>query len=233
MEKRLIRQQSIKEQVLKSQLVALRAQMNPHFLYNVLNTVQGLVYSNRKTEAGSLLGNFSDLMRKMLQSSDKQILSVADEVENLRLYLELEKARFDEGFSYSIEIEHIPDPSFVFIPSMLVQPFAENSVKHGLMHKRGSKKLIVRFSKTAEGIRVSIDDNGIGRLRSEEINQRIHNKPAAFATLALEERMALFNRLYKRKIQIEMIDKIGPDGQAEGTLVLLLIPEYQSGGDPS
>jgi len=231
--KRLIRQQSIKEQVLKSQMVALRAQMNPHFLYNVLNTVQGLVYGNRKTEASSLLGNFSDLMRKMLHSSDKQLLALSDEVENLRLYLELEKARFDEGFSYQIETEQIEDTSAIYIPSMLVQPFAENSVKHGLMHKKGSKKLTIRFSKTTEGIMVSIDDNGIGRLRSEEINQRIHNKPAAFATVAMQERMELFNRLYNRKIHIEVIDKTGADGLPNGTLVLLRIPDYSSEGEPA
>jgi ligand-binding sensor domain-containing protein len=230
--KRLIRQQSIREQVLKSQLVALRAQMNPHFLYNVLNTVQGLVYGNRKTEAGSLLGNFSDLMRKTLQSSDKQLLSLADEIENLRLYLELVKVRFEEGFSYEIEMNHIEDASAIFIPSMLMQPFVENSVKHGLMHKKGGKKLSIRFSRTQDGIMVTIDDNGIGRQRAAEINQRIHNKPTGFATIATGERVQLFNRLYHRKIKIDVFDKTGTTGQAEGTLVVLLIPDYRSAGDP-
>jgi ligand-binding sensor domain-containing protein len=228
--KRVLGRQSIKEQLLKSQLVALRAQMNPHFLYNVLNTVQGLVYGNRKTEAGVLLGNFSDLMRKVLQSSDKQLLSLADEIENLQLYLELEKARFDEGFSYSIQMINLHDISGIYIPSLLLQPFAENAVKHGLMHKRGTKKLDIRFEKTPDGLAVTIDDDGIGRQRSIEINQRKRNKPTGFATIALNERMELFNRLYSKKIICEITDKIGTDNQPAGTSIQLIIPDY--GSDP-
>ncbi len=227
----LLKKQTVREQLLKSQLVAIRAQMNPHFLYNVLNTVQGLVYGNRKTEAGTLLGNFSDLMRKILQSSDKQFLSLKDEMENLRLYLELEKARFDEGFSYTIEIGGIKDVSEMYIPSLLLQPFAENAVKHGLMHKQGSKELEIRFEKEAEVLKVTIDDNGIGRERAERINARNKNKPAGFATLALYERMALFNRLYKKKINCVITDKKDENGNAMGTLTQLWIPDYSQNLD--
>ncbi|MES2331590.1 MAG: histidine kinase [Bacteroidota bacterium] len=224
--KSLLRRQKIKEQLLKSQLVALRAQMNPHFLYNVLNTVQGLVYGNRKTEAGELLGNFSDLMRKTLHASDKQLLPLKDEIENIRLYLELEKARFDEGFSYKIDIANIDDLSSIYIPSLMLQPFAENSVKHGLMHKQGNKKVEILFEKHADGLTVIIDDNGIGRLHSMEINQRSHNKPFSFATVALNERMSLFNRLYKQKITCRIIDKIDERQESLGTRIELFIPDY-------
>ncbi len=229
--KRLLKRQTLKEQLLKSQLVALRAQMNPHFLYNVLNTVQGLVYGNRKTEAGALLGNFSDLMRKILQASDKQLLTLRDEIENLRLYLELEKARFNEGFSYTIEIVNIEDSSAIYIPTLLLQPYAENAVKHGLLHTRGIKKLTIRFEKTSEGVLVTIDDNGIGRQHSMEINQRKKNKPPAFATIALNERMVLFNRLYKKKIICEITDKLGEDQKPAGTMIQLLIPDYSNDPD--
>jgi hypothetical protein len=226
--KSLMRRQMIKEQLLKSQLVALRSQMNPHFLYNVLNTVQGLVYGNRKTEAGELLGNFSDLMRKTLQASDKQLLPLLDEIENLRLYLELEKARFDEGFSYDIDVRNIENLSSIYIPSLMLQPFAENSVKHGLMHKQGSKKVEIVFEKQENGIMVVIDDNGIGRLNSMEINQRSHTKPFSFATAALNERMDLFNRLHKYKITCRIIDKIDEKQQSLGTRIELFIPDYSN-----
>jgi ligand-binding sensor domain-containing protein len=222
----LLNRQVIKEQVLKSQLVALRAQMNPHFLYNVLNTVQGLVYGNRKTEAGELLGNFSDLMRKTLQASDKQLLTLRDEIENIRLYLELEKARFDEGFTYTIDIIGIEDLTQVYVPSLMLQPFVENAVKHGLMHKAGEKKVEIVFEKEANGIRVVIDDNGIGRIHSMEINQRSQNKPFSFATEALNERMNLFNRLYPQKIFCRIVDKTDMQQQPQGTRVELLIPDY-------
>ncbi len=225
---RLLNSQLIKEKLLKSQLVALRAQMNPHFLYNVLNTVQGLVYGNRKTEAGELLGNFSDLMRKTLQASDKQVLSLKDEIENIRLYLELEKARFDQGFTYQIKIDNITDLSEIYIPSLLLQPFAENSVKHGLMHKRGEKRLEIRFEKVVEGLIIIIDDNGIGRTRSMEINKRSKSKPTSFATAALTERMELFNQLYRQKITCEIEDKADNTGQSLGTRVKLFIPDYSN-----
>lgn len=224
----LINRQAIREKLLKSQLVALRAQMNPHFLYNVLNTVQGLVYGNRKTEAGELLGNFSDLMRKTLQASDKQLLPLKDEIENIRLYLELEKARFDEGFEYHIDVVNIDDLSKIAIPSLLLQPFAENAVKHGLMHKLGAKKLDIRFEQMGEGLSVIIDDNGIGRAQSMEINKRSQGKPFSFATAALTERMDLFNRLYKQKISCEIVDKTDEMGKSNGTIIILFIPDYSS-----
>lgn len=228
--KNVLQRQLVREQVLKSQLVALRAQMNPHFLYNVLNTVQGLVYGNRKTEAGELLGNFSDLMRKTLQASDRQFLTVKDEIENLRLYLELEKARFDEGFHFSIEVRNIADLSSVYIPSLLLQPFAENSVKHGLMHKKGRKNVQIVFKGSEEGLSVVIEDNGIGRAQSMEINKRSKNKPFSFATAAISERIHLFNRLYRQQIRIDITDMEDEHRQPAGTRVEIFIPYY--GADP-
>jgi LytS/YehU family sensor histidine kinase len=200
--------------------------MNPHFLYNVLNTVQGLVYDNRKAEAGNLLGNFSDLMRKTLESSEKQMHTVRDEMENLRLYLELEKARFNEDFSYSIHFTGNTDPAQLMIPSLLLQPLAENAVKHGLLHKQGAKMLDIGFTRLESGFRVIIEDNGIGRKQSMIINARNQKKPASFATRALEDRIALFNRLYEQQIVYEVMDKADETGRAAGTRIELIIPEY-------
>jgi hypothetical protein len=227
-EMNLLKRQTIKEQLLKSQLVALRAQMNPHFLYNVLNTVQGLVYGNRKAEAGALLGNFSDLMRKTLHASDKQLLPLKDEIENIRLYLELEKARFDERFEYHIGVINIDDLFAIQVPSLLLQPFIENAVKHGLMHKRGMKRVDIKFERTAESLIVTIEDNGIGRQQSMEINQRTKSKPSSFATVAINERMDLFNSLYKRKITYDIIDKTDEQEHPIGTKVVLYIPDYSN-----
>lgn len=229
--KQLLQKQSVKELLLRSQLTALRAQMTPHFLYNVLNTVQGLVYGNRKAEASALLGNFSDLMRKNLQSSDKQFLSLSEEIENLRLYLELEKARFDKGFSFDISVQGIQDLDAAYIPSMLLQPFAENSVKHGLLHKDGPKKLQIIFEPLEEGIRILIEDNGIGRKRAGEINSRNRNKPASFATGALGERMVLFSNLYNREISYTVTDLEDENGEPSGTRVTVIMPFYET--DPS
>ncbi len=224
--KRILIQQTLKEQLFKSQLVALRSQMNPHFLYNVLNTVQGLLYDNRKTEAGTLLGNFSDLMRKILKASDTQLQTLQEEVENLNLYLQLEKARFDTDFNYSIQTNLTEDASSIYIPSLMLQPFVENAVKHGLMHKHGLKELFIIFDQIEGGLKVVIEDNGIGRKHSEIINSRNKSKPSSFATKAIEERIQLFNRLYKQKITYTVIDKTDEGNLPIGTLVSIFIPDY-------
>lgn len=225
--KRLMIRQGLKERLFKSQLVAIRSQMNPHFIYNVLNTVQGLLYDNRKTEVGNLLGNFSDLMRKTLQASDQQLQSLREEIENISLYLELEKARFDKDFEYVIEVNLIDDPSDLIIPSMLLQPFAENAVKHGLMHKSGKKLLNIKFVQTEDGLNVYVEDNGIGRKHSMQINQRNKNKPQSFATKAIAERIELFNRLYKLKITQKVVDKYDNQNNPMGTSIHLFIPKYE------
>lgn len=224
--KRVLKQQILKEQLYKSQLVAIRSQMNPHFMYNVLNTAQGLLYDNRKNEVGNLLGNFSDLMRKTLQSSERQLQNLPEEIENLRLYLELEKARFDQDFIFTIHQNIDIDLSAIYIPSLLLQPFAENAVKHGLMHKNGMKQLSISFEKLNTGIKVLIEDNGIGRKQSMLINQRNKSKPKSFATKAIAERIQLFNRLYKNKIEYTVIDKVDDAKHATGTLIVLVIPDY-------
>jgi hypothetical protein len=225
--KRLLTRETLREQLFKSQLVALRSQMNPHFLYNVLNTVHGLVYDNKKIEAGNLLGNFSDLMRKTLESSDKQLQTLKDETENLKLYLELEKARFDDNdFSFDIHTNLTEDLASVFIPSLLLQPLAENAVKHGLMHKQGHKQLTISFDAANNGMLVTIDDNGIGRKQSMAINARNKNKPQSFATKALNERVTLFNKLYRVPISYTVTDKVDSNEYPSGTRVELLIPYY-------
>lgn len=225
--KRLMLRQGLKERLFKSQLVAIRSQMNPHFIYNVLNTVQGLLYDNRKTEVGNLLGNFSDLMRKTLQASDQQLQSLREEIENITLYLELEKARFDKDFEYTIETNLIDDSSDLIIPSMLLQPFAENAVKHGLMHKSGKKLLTIKFVQSDTGLNVYIEDNGIGRKQSMQINQRNKNKPQSFATKAITERIELFNRLYKLKITQKVVDNFDEHNNSIGTAIHLFIPKYE------
>ncbi len=226
--KRLMVRQGLKERLFKSQLVAIRSQMNPHFIYNVLNTVQGLLYDNRKTEVGNLLGNFSDLMRKTLQASDRQLQTLKEEIENISLYLELEKARFDKNFEFHIQLDLKDDASDIIIPSMLIQPFAENAVKHGLMHKNGKKILTLTFVQNTGGLNVYIEDNGIGRKQSFQINQRNKNKPKSFATKAIAERIELFNRLYKQKITHHVEDLFDDHFNGSGTLIHMYIPNYNN-----
>lgn len=210
--------QQAKENLLQSKLTAIRSQMNPHFLYNVLNTVQGLVYSNKKAEATEMLGNFSDLMRKTLQESDKTEIVLSDEIESLQLYLELEKKRFEKDFEFTIGIDESIDITDIYIPSMFIQPFAENAIKHGLLHKEGSKKLIITIAQQKNNLLVSIDDNGVGRKQSAIINQNKKIQSTGFAIKGVEDRMTIYNAMNKEKIEMEIIDK------EVGTMVKLVLP---------
>lgn len=212
------RKQQAKENLLQSKLTAIRSQMNPHFLYNVLNTVQGLVYSNKKSEAAEMLGNFSDLMRKTLQESDKTEIVLSDEIESLKLYLTLEKKRFDSDFEFAININESIDITDIHIPSMFIQPFAENATKHGLLHKDGLKKLVISIEQQENSLLINIDDNGIGRKQSSIINQNKKVKSTGFAIKGVEERISIYNEMNTRKISFEIIDK------EEGTLIKLNLP---------
>ena len=204
---------------------ALRSQMNPHFIFNALNTIQGFVYFNDKKSASNYLGKFSQLIRKILDSSNKQTITLGEEIENLQLYTDIEKARYGENFNVTINIDPALDQEYILIPPMLIQPYVENSIKHGVFHKQGDKILSIRISKAEdqEVIEVVIDDNGIGRERSKEINKSrvAHN---SFATAANEKRIDLINQTFDKKTKLKIIDKVNIDGSPAGTKVIITIP---------
>jgi anti-sigma regulatory factor (Ser/Thr protein kinase) len=225
-EKRTRARQLIKEKLALSQLTALRSQMNPHFLFNVLNSVQGLIYANKKTDATEYLGKFSDLMRSTLEMSNKKVISLAEEMEMLKVYIELESGRFEEGFEYELLVEPNVNEQEIKIPTMIVQPFVENAIKHGLMHKKGPKKLLVRCRRSSEHpehIVLEIEDNGIGRHAANELNKS-RLKHNSFATKAIDSRIHLLNQSLTQHIKIEWEDKVSAAGQPKGTLVRIIIP---------
>lgn len=222
-ELRTRKSEELKEQLALSQLTALRAQMNPHFIFNVLNAVQGLIYSNQKSRASDYLGKFSDLMRKILDTSDKNEVTIEKEFETIDLYVSLEKARFDDDFEYRITFPENEDLSNYTIPSMIIQPFVENAIKHGLMHKVGHKMLDIRVELLEDVWCFTIDDNGIGRKASEKINQKI-KKHISFATKAIDNRVKLINKIAEITIDIEVIDKKMLTDESLGTRIKIYIP---------
>ena len=217
------RSEELKEQLALSQLTALRAQMNPHFIFNVLNAVQGLIYSNQKSKASDYLGKFSDLMRKILDTSDKNEVTIEKEFETIDLYVSLEKARFEDDFEYNIAFPENIDLSNYTIPSMIIQPFVENAIKHGLMHKMGHKMLDIRVELLEDVWCFTIDDNGIGRKASEIINQKI-KKHISFATKAIDNRVKLISKIAEITIDIEIIDKKTSTDDSSGTRIKIYIP---------
>lgn len=219
------KKQLIKEQLAMSQLTALRSQMNPHFMFNVLNAVQGLIYSNQKTKANEYLGSFSDLMRKTLGVSDKKEISIAEELETIQLYVELEKARFDnKDFEAFYHLPEQLDLSLYLIPTLIIQPFVENAIKHGLLHKSGSKILQMTVEQRTDDYWVIvIEDNGIGRQESAKINQQIR-KHQPFATRATSHRIQLINKISVKPIKIQTEDLMNSFQKPCGTRVTIWIP---------
>ncbi|ESU29561.1 hypothetical protein FLJC2902T_00260 [Flavobacterium limnosediminis JC2902] len=208
----------------QSKLKAVKSQMNPHFFYNALNTIQSYILSNDKKQAVNYLSKFSSLTRTILEMTEKENVTVAEEVKTLRLYLDIEKARFEDDFNYEIIVGDNVDSESIKIPSMLLQPYIENAVKHGLLHKHGEKLLHIIFEKTNDILKISIDDNGIGRKKSAELNAVKNKNHKSFATKAIQSRVELLNQYTQKNISIDYIDKVNQENQPEGTTVIFTIP---------
>jgi LytS/YehU family sensor histidine kinase len=215
---------TLENKATQSKLTAIKSQMNPHFFFNALNTVQSFILSNEKKEAIGFLNKFSTLTRNILELTEKEFISIDNEIKTLSLYLDIEKERFDHDFGYEINVENNIDTENIKIPSMLLQPFVENAVKHGLLHKQGTKVLIISFGQKDNFIHIHIEDNGIGRKKSHEINQQRNKTHQSFATNAIDERIALLNNNKKEKITLEYIDKDLDHEETTGTIVQLKIP---------
>jgi LytS/YehU family sensor histidine kinase len=198
--------------------------MNPHFIFNALNTIQSYIYLNEKDNAILYLVKFSDLTRMILEMSNHEKISLADEIKTLMLYLDLEKMRFEDTLFFDVFIAENIVADNIKIPSMLIQPYVENAVKHGLLHKKDDRKLFIRFTHEDDILTVEIDDNGIGRKKSQLINAARKNKHESFSTIANQKRLELLNLGFNDHIGIEIIDKSDEKKQASGTKVILRIP---------
>ncbi|MBP9793097.1 MAG: histidine kinase, partial [Flavobacterium sp.] len=158
-----------------------------------------------------------------LQHSQEDAVSVQDEIETLNLYLKLEAIRFDDDFEFTIQCDNQIDKELTYIPSFLLQPFVENAIKHGLLHRLGAKKLTILFTKQSNFTLIcEIEDNGIGRAASSQIN--IKRKHQSFATKASQNRLDLLNQSTSEKIDLQIIDLYDSDNIASGTKVILSIP---------
>ena len=208
----------------QSKLKAIKSQMNPHFFYNALNTIQSYILANDKKQAVSYLSKFSVLTRTILEMSEKEFIALPEEIKTITVYLDIEKARFDGDFDFEINCGDTLNNEDVKIPTMLLQPYLENAIKHGLLHKVGAKKLDITFQKDHNVLTVTIDDNGIGRKKSEELNKIKHDKHQSFATNAIQNRIELLNQNKQKRISIRYVDKVSVSDHALGTTVIIAIP---------
>jgi hypothetical protein len=203
---------------------ALKAQMNPHFLFNVLNSIKGYIYENDKKNASRYLSDFSSLVRKVLELSSVTDVPLEQEIETLKLYIELESMLLQSDFSYAVLVDEDVDISGVQIPTLLLQPYVENAFKHGLRHKTGSKKLLIKISinNAKDVLTIDITDDGIGRAASELINNQNGFKHKSFALSAIEKRIQLLNFEKRDLVGVEIIDNF-EKGQPTGTSIIIRI----------
>ncbi len=206
-----------------STLSGIKSQMNPHFLFNALNTIQSYIYLNDKKTASDYLVKFSELTRLILENSNKETIFLSEELKAIKLYLELEKMRFEENFNYVIDSDTIK-PETIKIPSMLIQPYLENAIKHGLLHKEGAKLLQLKFQKINNELLIVIQDNGIGIEASKSINSQRNKGHQSFANLANKKRIELLNQLNNQSIGLETETLYNSKQQVEGTKVSIRIP---------
>lgn len=213
------------EQMLKrlaeSSLISLKAQMNPHFLFNAMNSIQFLILTNKKNEAYQYLTELSNLVRENLRMSNTSFVHLEDELKLVKKYLDLEKLRFEETLNYNITVNL--DDTDISIPSMIIQPFIENAIKHGLLHKKNNRLINIDFFKENDFIKCIIVDNGIGRTASTKMYQKREHK--SFSTNAIKKRFSILQEYYQINISFKYED-LYENNKATGTKVTIKIPFY-------
>ena len=207
----------------ESELKALKSQMNPHFIFNALTSIQDQFMFGDKIIANEQMGNFTYLTRQILSVSGKKQILLSTEIDILSKYLELEKMRFKTDFEYEINLKGNIDEDYHEIPPMLVQPFVENSIKHGLLHKSGLKKVSVDFEldTNEECMICTIIDNGIGREKSAEIKTRNETTHQSFSTESIVQRLEIWNKSTKNPVIYT--DLFNSNGEIIGTKVTIII----------
>jgi two-component system LytT family sensor kinase len=203
---------------------SLQGQMNPHFIFNALNSVNHYVSQNDERAANKYLSDFSKLMRSVMDTSKHDLIVLSEELEILRLYLQLEHSRFKEKFEYSFTIDDDIDVSEFKVPPMIIQPYIENAIWHGLRYIDGKGLLNIYFSKNTNGLLVTITDNGIGRKKSLEIKTRNQKMQQSTGMENIANRIRIMNELFKTEIRAEVSDAF-PKADNPGTKVNLFIPK--------
>lgn len=215
-----IKQQQTELERTDSELKAIKAQMNPHFIFNALNSIQEMFFIGDKRLANEHLGKFSQLTRQILKASGRQFVTLSEEIDMLNKYLELEGLRFESDFTFSITLNNNDAADDILLPPMLVQPYVENAIRHGLLHKQGNKNVSIDFdfNEGAALLTCTITDNGIGREAADAINKSRKQLHDSFSTSANARRLELLNQHRNDKIGVRYEDA------SAGTRVVITIP---------
>lgn len=212
------------KKVAEVEMTALRAQMNPHFLFNCLNSINKYVLMNDRDAASEYLSSFAKLIRLILDNSKQDSITLENELEALALYIEMEALRFENLFEYKIDIAEDIMPQDVYVPPLLFQPFVENAIWHGLMHKDGPGLIKVTVQTEINRLIVCIEDNGVGRAKAKEYEAGQTLKRKSHGMQITGERISILNKLNNSDAVVEIIDLVDEHGNATGTSVRITLP---------
>lgn len=218
-QKKAIEKLTTEKKIAELEMQALKAQINPHFVFNCLNSIKGFIYEKDYRQADKYLDKFSDLLRSTMDNADAAIISMEEEIKYLDTYLQLEKLRFADKFDYTITVTDNINKAKSFVPAMLLQPYVENAIRHGVRYLEDRKgKITVAVSQKEGYVYCEIDDNGVGRTKAAALKSAMHIEYQSRGMQLSKRRAELYN------IEQTVIDKTGARGEAAGTTIVLKIP---------
>jgi ligand-binding sensor domain-containing protein len=214
---------SLEAALADSERKALRLQMNPHFVFNALDAISGFIFNNEPKEAVRYLTSFAKLMRLTLESSRESVVPLFNELQLLKNYIELEELRFNHSFTHMINVAEEIDTYETNIPPMLLQPFVENAILHGLRNREGDGGfLLIDFKRVDNRLLVTIEDNGVGRQKTAELNAK--RGKTSLATSITAERIDLLSKSLGQPVSLTILDLTNESGQPSGTRVTISFP---------
>ena len=213
----------LQQQAVELEMQALRAQMNPHFIFNCLSSINRIILKNESKTASDYLTRFSRLIRMVLINSQKPMIPLEDELQMLRLYLDMERLRFKDSFDYVISFTNDIDAGAILVPPLLFQPFCENAVWHGLMQKEGQGNLSIDLSMHNNILYCIIADDGIGREKAAELKSKSAEKEKSMGLKITTQRLALLNQDKHVQTFYTMEDIMDENKNIAGTKVILKI----------
>jgi len=214
----------LKQKASELEMQVLRAQMSPHFIFNSLNSINRFILQNNKEQASEYLTKFSRLVRLILQNSQAALISLESELESMKLYLDLEALRFDYRFDYKITVPKELDISAIKVPPLIIQPYAENAIWHGLMHKEEKGQLGIEVSEENSFLFFKITDNGIGRKKAEELESKSATKHKSMGLRITAERIAMMQKAAENGSPVIINDLVNANNSAAGTEVIIKMP---------
>ena len=217
-------QSDFQKKIIETEMAALRAQMNPHFIFNCLNSINLFILKSEPDIASDYLTKFSRLIRLVLDNSRTQQVTLSNEITAIKLYIEMEALRFANKFGYEIIVNDNINIEETEIPPMILQPYVENAIWHGLMQYNGEGKINLSFSRKGNILTAIIDDNGIGRDLAQRMKSKTAIEHKSHGMKVTAERIEMINRIYDTHATVEIIDKLGDTGIAFGTTVKIEIP---------